>query len=48
MKKFNMLLLLQMKQEILNKLIEKKGIQDKQVLNLSRKIDKLQNKLYYL
>lgn len=48
MKKYDMLLLLQMKQEILNKLIKKRKLQDKQVLNLSKKIDKLQNKLYYL
>lgn len=48
MKKYDMVLLLQMRQEILNNIIEKRGIQDKQVLKLSRKIDKLQNKLYYL
>lgn len=48
MKKYDMALLLQMRQEILNNLIEKRGIQDKQVLKLSKKIDKLQNQLYYL
>ena len=48
MKKIEIAILLQVKQEVLNTLLEKRNLQDKQILNLSRKIDKLQNQLYYL
>lgn len=48
MKKIEIAILLQIKQEVLNTLLEKRNLQDKQILNLSRKIDKLQNQLYYL
>lgn len=46
MKKYYMLLLLHEKGKKMRKLLKKRNLQDKQVLNLSRKIDKLQNKLY--
>lgn len=48
MKKYNELLLLHSKGKKLKKLLDKRNIQDKKVLKLSKQIDRLQNKLYYL
>ena len=46
MKRYDMVISFQEKKTKLKNLVSKKGIKDKAVISLSRKLDKLQNKLY--
>ena len=46
MKKFDVVISFQQKKKKLNKLVLQKGINDKEVLTLSRQLDRLQNQLY--